>query len=208
MDLAGAQQTNRPVFILHYKTCYEEQNRWYSQRFDNGESCASITLNSPTTRSPITVNTREKQHDATAGAMVYTLVHNNIAVIILKFTKAEISNFLEWEEQPCCMLRTNTWKMVFMIETHKHSVDGPSKNQSVPHKCCNTRSECLCIAISMLHLGYKSQVIVESSHIVACINWKGHMGAWSPGPSKSPMRSPAMLASGHAFKLYIDDSPW
>lgn len=55
--------------------------------------------------------------------------------------------------------------------------------------------------------GYKSQVMVESSHIVACINWKGHTGSYSPGPSKT-QSSLAMLASSHDFKLYIDDSPW
>ena len=149
--------------------------------------------------SRITVSTWEKLHYFMCNIL---LVHSNIAVIALEFITS-------WNDKK---KKLQVWRVEnkhledisWYIQISMVLADPDECHINVAIQAANAYVPlCLCS-----FKGYKSLVMVESSHIVACINWKGHRGLGSPGPSKTPMSSPAMLASGHAFKLYIDDSPW
>lgn len=141
------------------------------------------------------------------GAMIYTLVHSNKAVIILKFISAHFPMIAK-KEQHVWNVENKPGRWVFIIDTDKHALVWPCKSERVPYNVAITAVKAYVLLGLCSSGGYTSRVMVKSSHMVACINWKGHRGAYSPGSSKTPLSSPAMLASGHAFKSYIDDSPW
>lgn len=88
--------------------------------------------------------------------MVYTPVQNSIAEITLKFTSAYGPGMTRTRNK---YLEDVPWYV-----TYKHGLGRPWNNLRVPYKCCNAESECLCNAMSLLLWGYKSQVMVESSH--------------------------------------------
>lgn len=142
------------------------------------------------------------------GAMIYTLVPSKKKLWLFWNSLAHIFLWSQKKEQHVWNVENKPGRWVFITDTDKHALVWPCKSERVPYNVAITAVKAYVLLGLCSSGGYTSRVMVKSSHMVACINWKGHRGAYSPGSSKTPLSSPAMLASGHAFKLYIDDSPW
>ena len=172
VGLPRVHETSRLVFILYSKMrktgfCYRE-------------SSASIWITSPRAESHHYKHLRRSLWHHCRYNGLNSSRQQQHGCDYFEIHPAVIYLWEEKEKNRDSMLRGNTWKMAFMIFTDTHGLGKPRKNLRAPHKCCNTGSECLCVALSLLLWGYKSQVMVESSHIVACINWKGAHGSLLP----------------------------